>query len=100
MHKGRVETSAASAALRNAAVDLWFPKPDATQPVKSGKRRATIKHFLNGNWSRRDAVEHYCPDGCCPDAATAKQRMMRLLPFCLIPYSSCRVSQHRWTQSL
>ena len=48
---------------RRLLMDLFLP---ATS-IKNIMRRATISGMLNGNWSDRYIISHYCPPGCCSD---------------------------------
>ena len=81
---------------RRQPLGLWFPLPPEGYG-KAAKRRMIVSHFLNGCWTMK-AVEHWCPDGCCATEQDAIDSMLRLLPAALLPYSSARMSQNRWTK--
>ncbi len=95
--KGRTDPNVRSQQYRRAALDLWFQLPEQLS-VEAGRRRLIVEHYLNGDWSKKDFIEHYCPATCCATAHIARNMMVKLLPKALLPYTSTQLAQHRWTR--
>eukprot|EP00959_Pyramimonas_sp_CCMP1952_P224656 4697596-Pyramimonas_sp.AAC.1 len=71
VHRGAHPPDSSSAGrYRIALLQLMFSKPEAS--VEDLRKLGLLEKYLNGNWET-EAVEHYCPPGCCPSVAATKR---------------------------
>ena len=76
--------------------DLFLPLAGEAK-WNNAKRRFILNHFLNGNLTDPDIIEHFCPFGHCLNEEEVRSCFARLVPNALIPSKPPKYARGRWT---
>lgn len=76
--------------------DLFLPLTGEDK-WKNTKRRFILNHFLNGNLTDPDVIEHFCPFGHCLNEEEVRSCFARLVANALIPSKPPKYARGRWT---
>ncbi|CAE7321147.1 unnamed protein product, partial [Symbiodinium necroappetens] len=88
---------------RDQAFALFLPVdggvPLSVQKINRG-RRFILKAFLNGQIDRTDRLDHYCPWGCCRDAADTLSLAALYCTWALVPFACPVLCRKSWLNQM